>query len=102
MHVHSSSVRGHVKSRGKEWKQQITKDFALYLTQVHDNTLMNFLPQVSSEDLNQWDFQCWNLAVHEDSCQVKLNLETNVNLEKKETKLRDPQLPEVVHSEATI
>lgn len=24
-----------------------------YLTQVHDNTLMNFLPQVSSENLNQ-------------------------------------------------
>jgi len=27
--------------------------------------------------------------VHEDSCQVKLYLETNVNLEKKATKFRD-------------
>ena len=44
---------------------------------------MNFLPQVSSEDLNERDFERWNLAVHEDSCQVKLNLETNVNLEKR-------------------
>lgn len=65
---------------------QTSYDLTLYLTQVHDNTLMNFLPQVSSEDLNEWDFQCWNLAMHEDSCKVKLNLEANINLEKKKKK----------------
>lgn len=32
---------------------QTSYDLTLYLTQVHDNTLMNFLPQVSSEDLNE-------------------------------------------------
>ena len=53
----------------------------LYLTQVHDNTLVYFLPQVSSENLNEWDLQCWNLAVHEDSGEIKLNLESNVNLQ---------------------
>ena len=67
---------------------QTSYDLTLYLTQVHDNTLMNFLPQVSSEDLNEWDFQCWNLAMHEDSCKVKLNLETNVNLEEKKEKIK--------------
>ena len=53
----------------------------LYLTEVHDNTLVYFLPQVSSENLNEWDLQCWNFAVHEDSGEIKLNLESHVNLQ---------------------
>ena len=66
----------------REWKRSINEStIELYLTQVHDNTLVYFLPQVSSENLNEWDLQCWNLAVHEDSGEVKLNLESNVNLE---------------------
>ena len=51
-----------------------------YLTQIHDNTFMYLLPQVSSEYLNQWDFQCWDLAMHEDSCQIKLHLEAHIHL----------------------
>lgn len=51
-----------------------------YLTEIHDNALMNLLPQVSPEDLNEGDLQCGDLSVHEDSRQVKLHLETHVHL----------------------
>ena len=54
-----------------------------YLTQIHDNTLMNFLPQMSSKDLNQRNLQCWNLAVHKYSCKIKLHLETYIDLNKR-------------------
>ena len=53
-----------------------------YLTQVHNDTFMNFLPQMSTENLNQGDLQSWDFTMHEYASQVKLNLETNVNLEK--------------------
>ena len=49
-----------------------------YLTQVHDNTLVDLLPQVSTENLNQTDLQCWDLSVHEDTSQIQLHLETDV------------------------
>lgn len=52
-----------------------------HLTKIHDDALVNLLPQVSSEDLNEGDLQCRDLAVHEDSCQIKLHLETNVHLQ---------------------
>lgn len=58
-----------------------------YLTEIHDNALMDLLPQVSPEDLNEGDLQRWDLAVHEDSCQVKLHLETHIHLEIKTYKL---------------
>lgn len=48
---------------------------------------MNLLPQVSPEDLNEGDLQCWDLAVHEDSSQIKLHLETDVHLKTRETNL---------------
>ena len=32
------------------------------LTQIHDNTLMDLLPQVSTEDLDQGNLERWNLA----------------------------------------
>lgn len=51
-----------------------------YLTKIHDNALMNLLPQVSPEDLNEGDLQCGDLAVHKDSSQVKLYLETHIDL----------------------
>lgn len=50
------------------------------LTKIHDDALMNLLPQVSSEDLNEGDLQCWDLAVHEYSSQIKLHLETDIHL----------------------
>ena len=51
-----------------------------YLAQIHDNCLVNLLPQVSPEDLNQRDLQRGDLAVHEDAGQVQLDLETNVDV----------------------
>lgn len=53
------------------------------LTEIHDDALMNLLPQVSSEDLNEGDLQCGNLAVHENARQVELHLETDIHLETK-------------------
>jgi hypothetical protein len=42
---------------------------------------MNFLPQVSTENLNQGDLESWDFTMHKDTSQVKLHLETDVNLE---------------------
>ena len=52
-----------------------------HLAKIHYNTLMDLLPQVSTEDLDQGDLQGGNFAVHEDARQVKLHLKTNVHLE---------------------
>jgi hypothetical protein len=35
---------------------------------------------MGSEDLNQGDFQCGNLAVQEDTSEIELHLETNVDV----------------------
>mmetsp|Transcript_12946 Transcript_12946/g.36299 ORF Transcript_12946/g.36299 Transcript_12946/m.36299 type:complete len:360 (+) Transcript_12946:1817-2896(+) len=50
------------------------------LAEVHDDGLVDLLPQVSPEDLDQRDLQRRNLPVHEDACQVQLNLETHVHV----------------------
>lgn len=41
---------------------------------------MDFLPQVSSENLNEGDLQCGDLAMHENPSQIKLHLETDIHL----------------------
>ena len=41
---------------------------------------LTLLPQMCTEDLDQGDLQCWELAVHEDTSQVKLHLETDVDI----------------------
>ena len=51
-----------------------------HLTQIHDHTLMDLLPQVGAEDLDQGDLECGDLTVHEDPGQVQLNLEANIDL----------------------
>jgi hypothetical protein len=51
-----------------------------HLTQVHNNRLVNFLPQVSSEYLNQRDLKCRNFTVHKYAGQIQLDLETNVDV----------------------
>mmetsp|Transcript_98960 Transcript_98960/g.262867 ORF Transcript_98960/g.262867 Transcript_98960/m.262867 type:complete len:658 (-) Transcript_98960:4864-6837(-) len=50
------------------------------LTQVHDDTLVDLLPQVGSEDLDQRDLERGDLAVHEDAGEVQLHLETHVHV----------------------
>ena len=41
---------------------------------------LTLLPQMCTEDLDQGDLQRWDLAVHEDTSQVKLHLETDINV----------------------
>lgn len=50
------------------------------LAQVHDNRLVNLLPQVSAENLDERDLQGGNLPVHENSCEIQLHLETYVHV----------------------
>src|SRR5690242_18280404 len=41
---------------------------------------MDLLPQVGTENLNQRDFQGWDLSMHENSRQIQLYLEADVNV----------------------
>ena len=50
------------------------------LTEVHCHRLVDLLPQMGTEDLDERDLERWNLSVEEDTSQIKLDLETNVNI----------------------
>lgn len=50
------------------------------LTQVHDHGLVDLLPQMGSEQLDVRDLQGGQLSVHEDTRQIELDLETDVDL----------------------
>lgn len=63
-----------------------------HLTQVHNDALVDLLPQVSSEDLDERDLQCGDLAVHEDTCQVQLHLKAYVYLTEKKSDTRDREV----------
>lgn len=54
-----------------------------HLTQIHDNALVDLLPQVSSENLDEGNLQRGDFAVHEDPCQIQLHLEANIHLQRK-------------------
>lgn len=41
---------------------------------------LTLLPQVSTEDLNQTDFQCRDFTVHEDTSKIQLHLETDIDV----------------------
>jgi len=41
---------------------------------------MNLLPQMGSENLDQRNLQGWQLSVHENTSQVELDLETNIDI----------------------
>jgi hypothetical protein len=41
---------------------------------------LTLLPQVSTEDLNQTDLQGGDLAMHENTSQIQLYLETDVDI----------------------
>jgi hypothetical protein len=51
-----------------------------HLAQIHDHGLVNLLPQVGTEDLDQRNLQSGDLAVQENASQVELNLETDVDI----------------------
>lgn len=59
-----------------QWLQFLIEDLA----QIHDNALVDFLPQMRSEYLNQRNLECWYLAVHENASQIQLHLETNIDI----------------------
>ena len=42
--------------------------------QVHDDRLVDLLPQMRTEDLDETDLQRRDLAVHEDARQIQLHL----------------------------
>mmetsp|Transcript_29770 Transcript_29770/g.62393 ORF Transcript_29770/g.62393 Transcript_29770/m.62393 type:complete len:346 (-) Transcript_29770:4155-5192(-) len=50
------------------------------LTKIHHDRLMHLLPKMSPEDLDQRDFESRNLAMHENAGQIKLHLETDVDI----------------------
>lgn len=52
----------------------------LTLTQIHYNRLVDFLPKMCSENLDEGDLQRRDLAMEEDSGQIQLNLETDVHI----------------------
>lgn len=54
-----------------------------HLTQIHDDALVDLLPQVSSENLDQGNLQRGDFAMHEDPCQIQLHLEPNIHLQRK-------------------
>jgi len=41
---------------------------------------MNFLPQVSPENLDERYFERGNFTMHENACQIKLHLEADVDI----------------------
>jgi len=63
---------------GKTFKEHV--GVKTHLTEIHNDALVNLLPQVSPEDLDEGDLQRRDLAVHEDSRQVELHLETHIHL----------------------
>ncbi|KAF8102925.1 hypothetical protein N665_0190s0042 [Sinapis alba] len=44
-----------------------------YLTKIHNNTLMDLLPQMGTENLNQRYLQCRNLSMHKNSHQTSVH-----------------------------
>ena len=50
------------------------------LAQVHDDGLVNLLPQMGTEDLDERDLEGRDLAVQENTCKIKLDLETDIDI----------------------
>lgn len=51
-----------------------------YLTQVHYDRFVNLLPHMGSEDLDERDFEGRYFTVHENTSQIELDLETNIDV----------------------
>ena len=49
-------------------------------SQVHDHALVDLLPQVGPEDLDERDLEGGNLPVHENAGQIQLHLEPYVHI----------------------
>ena len=51
-----------------------------YLTEIHDDALVDLLPEMGAEDLDEGDLESGDLAVHEDAGEVELDLEADVDV----------------------
>ena len=60
--------------------RQIVQLLVEHLTQIRHHVLVDLLPQMRAEDLDQRDLQRRNLAVHENARQIQLYLETHVHV----------------------
>ena len=50
------------------------------LAKIHNHRLVNLLPQMGTEDLDQGDLESGDLAVQEDTSKIQLDLETDVDV----------------------
>src|SRR5690606_25920932 len=50
------------------------------LAEIHNHGFVDLLPQMCTEDLDEGDLQRGNLAVQEDTGQIQLHLETDVDV----------------------
>ena len=51
-----------------------------HLTEIHNHRFMDLLPQMGTENLNQRDLQSWNFSMQENTRQIQLDLESDVDL----------------------
>ena len=77
-----------------QWLKLLVEDLTLLTTsvshlpcidvatahQIHDYTLVDLLPQMGPEYLNERDFERGDLPMHENPRQIKLDLETDVDV----------------------
>ena len=50
------------------------------LAEIHDHRLMDLLPEMGTEDLDERDLERRNLSVQENTSQIELDLETDVDV----------------------
>eukprot|EP01137_Pigoraptor_chileana_P034037 Opistho-2@25960 len=51
-----------------------------YLAEIHHNRLVHLLPEMRAENLDERDLERRDLSVHENASEIKLHLETNVDI----------------------
>jgi len=71
------------ETRPRGWFIYVPEGFKFLvedLTEVHCHRLVDLLPQMGTEDLDKRDLQCRNFTVKEDTRQIKLHLETDVDV----------------------
>mmetsp|Transcript_12178 Transcript_12178/g.50989 ORF Transcript_12178/g.50989 Transcript_12178/m.50989 type:complete len:398 (+) Transcript_12178:2351-3544(+) len=72
-----------------------------HLAQVHDDGLVDLLPEVRAEDLDERDLQRGDLTVHEDAGQIELNLEPHVHVravDRRRPPQREPTVGDLVQA----
>ena len=60
-----------------------------HLAEIHHYTLVDLLPEMGPEYLDEGDLEGRDLAVHEYPSQVKLHLETHIHLQRERESVRE-------------